>query len=222
MTRQEKGKHCASCNKVVVDLSLYSDKELLDFFKNVNGKICGRVNKYQLNRDISYSEPSRLSYFFKMAFGATLASWLGMITNASAQEKSHPYPVGHINTVTAINSDSTKKAEKTSQVKGRVIDVESKTPIAFANVSVETMDQKSVWSGVTDTAGSFSIAIPQEFLNEQLIVNCSSVGYEGFTSNKKLSGERLTIKLKEEHYKLQGDIMYIKPKDNNNSTTPTK
>lgn len=43
-------RHCDSCAKNVVDFSQMSDDEVLLFFRNSTGNICGRFRKEQMNR----------------------------------------------------------------------------------------------------------------------------------------------------------------------------
>ena len=50
MTPQDKGRFCASCSKQVVDFSLMSDQQVLNYFKNATGKTCGRFANDQLQR----------------------------------------------------------------------------------------------------------------------------------------------------------------------------
>jgi hypothetical protein len=53
MTRTEKGRFCASCQKQVIDFSNKSDREIAMFFKKPStGSVCGRFMEDQLNRDI--------------------------------------------------------------------------------------------------------------------------------------------------------------------------
>lgn len=40
--------HCASCNKHVIDFTTWSDERLIEYFKDPNKKICGRVQLGQL------------------------------------------------------------------------------------------------------------------------------------------------------------------------------
>ncbi|MDR0227451.1 MAG: carboxypeptidase-like regulatory domain-containing protein, partial [Flavobacteriaceae bacterium] len=42
MTPQEKGRHCAVCDKVVVDFSKATKREIIAHIKK-EGKICGRI-----------------------------------------------------------------------------------------------------------------------------------------------------------------------------------
>lgn len=52
MTPKEQGRFCASCSKVVVDFSVMTDRQVLDYFSNYTGSTCGRFANDQLNRVI--------------------------------------------------------------------------------------------------------------------------------------------------------------------------
>ncbi len=83
MTPQDKGRHCESCNKIVVDFSIMSDRQVLEYFKTTTGKTCGRFNNDQLQRPFiePQQKPSKWNYF--------LASILGLIigTKTFAQQR---------------------------------------------------------------------------------------------------------------------------------------
>lgn len=50
MTPEGKGRFCGSCNKQVVDFSLMSDQQVLNYFKQSTGSTCGRFANDQLQR----------------------------------------------------------------------------------------------------------------------------------------------------------------------------
>ncbi len=52
MTPNEKGKHCFSCQKTVVDFTTMTDSQIIHYFQNYQGKTCGRFLETQLNRPI--------------------------------------------------------------------------------------------------------------------------------------------------------------------------
>jgi len=52
MTPVDKGKFCGSCNKQVVDFSLMSDQQVLNYFSTATGKTCGRFAEDQLQREL--------------------------------------------------------------------------------------------------------------------------------------------------------------------------
>ena len=54
MTPKEQGRYCGSCEKIVIDFTKMSDKELLSYFTKATGQpVCGRFANDQLNRRIA-------------------------------------------------------------------------------------------------------------------------------------------------------------------------
>lgn len=45
-------RHCAACDRPIVDFSQKTDREILDVLNQNHGKICGRFNRLQLQRPI--------------------------------------------------------------------------------------------------------------------------------------------------------------------------
>ena len=50
MTPEGKGRFCGSCSKQVVDFSLMSDQQVLNYFSSAESKVCGRFANDQLQR----------------------------------------------------------------------------------------------------------------------------------------------------------------------------
>jgi hypothetical protein len=75
MTTNEKGRHCMACQKTVVDFTMMSDREILDYISKSSSNICGRVGNDQLHRPIPISaqvlNASRTS-FWKFLLPAVL------------------------------------------------------------------------------------------------------------------------------------------------------
>jgi hypothetical protein len=57
MTKAEKGRYCDSCCKEVVDFSIMTDREILNYLSKPRGKTCGNFLPDQLNRAISEPQP---------------------------------------------------------------------------------------------------------------------------------------------------------------------
>lgn len=54
MTPKEQGRYCGSCEKIVIDFTKMSDKELLNYFTKAAGQpVCGHFANDQLNRRIT-------------------------------------------------------------------------------------------------------------------------------------------------------------------------
>ena len=79
MTPSEKGRHCASCQKEVIDFTSKSDKELVEQI-NANSNICGRMRIDQLDREIVLSQKQ------KRSLHSYLAALLIPLAMGTAQE----------------------------------------------------------------------------------------------------------------------------------------
>lgn len=66
MTPMEQGRFCGSCEKIVIDFTKMSDKELLNYFTKAAGQpVCGHFSNDQLNRKIG---PATTSNRFSPAY----------------------------------------------------------------------------------------------------------------------------------------------------------
>src|SRR5689334_1671673 len=85
MTPDEQGRFCGSCQKIVVDFTAMSDKELLDHISKTAGQhACGRFTSHQLNRDIKVTEQKR-RFTWAYVWNFLLATFL--VTKSYAQEQ---------------------------------------------------------------------------------------------------------------------------------------
>ncbi|QJX46893.1 carboxypeptidase-like regulatory domain-containing protein [Hymenobacter taeanensis] len=58
MTPAAQGRHCAACDKVVVDFTRMTDAEIVAFLGQSAGKSCGRFRADQLNRTLGIVAPA--------------------------------------------------------------------------------------------------------------------------------------------------------------------
>ena len=66
MELDEQGRFCKKCEKIVVDFTSMSDKEISRIIteaKNNDKRVCGRLKKSQLNRPLEYCEYNSHRYF---------------------------------------------------------------------------------------------------------------------------------------------------------------
>lgn len=165
MDTAQQGRFCNSCQKNVIDFTIMSDNDLVNFFKKNKGNVCGRFTGDQLNTDIPV--PSKkipwLKYFFTITIPAFLFS---QKTNAQSNEAK-----GKVVCV------ETKKSHllgdiifiATKTISGKVID-EAGKPVAGASVMVKNSSQ-----GVaTDSNGKFTLNLDPA--STQLVI--SAIGTE--------------------------------------------
>lgn len=157
MTQVEKGKFCSSCQKVVIDFTKMSDRDLATFFKKTQDSVCGRFQQAQLNREINI--PRKRIPWVRYFFQFTLPAFLISLKTYAQKEKP---VVQHTNIVSACLSGtvgmvSASAVNKTSKheegmVKGRVVDAKG-NGIAYATVAIKGTTK----AAECDSAGNFSI-----------------------------------------------------------------
>lgn len=56
MTKTDSGRHCASCNKTVVDFTMMSIKEIKTHLTASTGEVCGRFKSLQLEQKSGFEK----------------------------------------------------------------------------------------------------------------------------------------------------------------------
>lgn len=106
MTPVDKGKFCSSCNKQVVDFSLMSDQQVLNYFSTATGKTCGRFDEDQLQRELIPTKiEKKKTWWF-----AALMPLLLFFDKATAQKKN----------VTTLGTPAIIKKDTVRQLMGKV------------------------------------------------------------------------------------------------------
>ncbi|MCB0479007.1 MAG: hypothetical protein KDC84_12640 [Crocinitomicaceae bacterium] len=154
MTPKEQGRYCNACEKIVVDLTKYSDQEIIDFFKQKEYNKCGQLNHSQIDRQlIPHVETSGQ----KIRKGLIAASLLGSVfTFTSAQNH---VPQNYVEIQDQSQADETDTQEKNLleetvlfQIKGKVVDQNGK-PIKDARVVINVDETK------TNKNGEFQLSV---------------------------------------------------------------
>ena len=171
MTSTEQGKHCNNCNKTVIDFSLYSDKELLEFFSKFDNHICGRFNDYQLNRTLSIPEHKRFSGIYKLFFGTALASWFGLIFTGEAKGSN---PVQVEQQATGKKQQASSKDSLKQCIYGVVISYNDKSKIAYAGVYIKEAPECKTTS---DINGRYSLQIPDSLVGKKITITTAIPEY---------------------------------------------
>jgi hypothetical protein len=145
MTPQEQGRFCNACSKVVVDFSVMSDKEILNYISTTNSKMCGRLDQHQLNRDIVHPEFQKNNW--KKYWLTIVASFVLSTSKLSAQIKPSKGTVttnqssfknirDKVAVTMGIIAAPIPKAPDATIIKGRVVD-DQNVPIAGASVFIK-------------------------------------------------------------------------------------
>jgi len=207
MTPNERGRHCGSCNKTVVDFSLFTDKQLVEFFSKITGAVCGRLNNMQVERELVYVEP-RNSFLYKLLFGTTIALGLAGSANANYNpnilplaEQQYPQPAENKNLDSEIAGDTIK------QVSGTVLDSKDNSPLPFAAV-VLLYKGTIVETGTTDIDGNFYFKNFDPASPEDLLIKIAYVGYKDKEIKRVAAKMVIKLDVSELHFISVGAIIY--------------
>ena len=186
MIPEEKGRHCLSCQKTVMDFTQMTDAEILSFFQQKPTGVCGRFRQEQLKPKLT-TETKHLSRWkmYLLAISATLAMKTLLAETTKAQTpveqrepKISPLRVG---TVAYVHD------EERFTVAGKVIDAETKEPIPGVSIAI-----KGTTQGITTNRnGEFQLALLKK---EDILV----ISFFGFLTQeyKALSEQSLFVEMK--------------------------
>lgn len=171
MDAAEQGRFCQSCQKTVIDFSMMTDKEILNYITERKTQLCGRFTRDQLNRTLvpETRTRNRFTYFWNLVIATFLSTGA-----ASAQTGSKP-------TKASSHQDSTRKTDEITVgislppglkwVNGVIKDSKTNRPIPYATVYV-----KGTRSGLsTREDGRFGMNIM--FDEDELVLVVSADGY---------------------------------------------
>ena len=194
MTPQEQGRFCGSCQKIVVDFSVMTDKEVLAYFSKASQHVCGRFSNDQLNKELTPT-PTRKRITWAYVWNVLLASVLVTKTYAQGQLQVKRPPVK-----TTINEKRTMgeyvqiepvNAIIPVKMKGVVLDVQTNQPVSGASINI-----KGTQNGTSaDAAGNFQLPVEKKNTME---LEFSAIGYEPQTMllDKTTSWENVRVLLK--------------------------
>jgi hypothetical protein len=214
MAINETGKHCSSCNKTVIDFSLYTDKELVEFFKTVKGSVCGHMPKYQLNRPLLVTETGRSSFFKKLFLGTAIAGWLGLSDKADAQVTTTPAQTDQMAVVGKVKLTEEKQDTLKGYISLTLFDSQSKQPLRYASVTIQAGSY--IFYSQGDEKGRVKLTILSGMIGSKAVLSISTSNYIYKATEFVIANKPMTKKLyveEEERQMLDGEIMIAPPKD---------
>jgi hypothetical protein len=189
MTPNERGRHCASCNKTVIDFSLYTDKQLIEFFSKVTGNICGRIPAFQLQRQLVYTEPQN-HFLHKLLLGSALT--LGLAGSANANYNPNQKPLIEHYLAQNENANATKPlsgGDTTHYIKGRLLNTANGHEIPNAFISIKGLTEFAK----TDSLGYFKLIVPAEYIIPEITIVVKVEDNTATETNVTVSGKSFPI-----------------------------
>ena len=199
MTKTDKGKFCAMCEKNVIDFSKLTDNEILKIIQGNNKNLCGRFTQTQLNRVLIDTSPQTSPKLYQILAGLLLLS----STDANATENQKTKIENFENetkTPIILENDTIPKTKKQTDftITGKIID-EGKEAIPGASIMLKGNKQVAT---VSNDNGEFSLNIPKKMFRDSIILMISAHIFEDTTfviSKKDLENKQVVfVEMKED------------------------
>ena len=147
------GRHCAACQKTVVDFTEKTDAEILAYLAQAMGDTCGRFGNDQLNRPLLPALVARPASRWHAWLALAFAMW-GLRAGPAAAGARW---AGPSSTVHPPKKTGTKPITVASKLlRGTVRDAATHEPLAGAAIFLKGENR----SAVTDVNGRFSLRLP--------------------------------------------------------------
>lgn len=204
MTPESKGRHCAVCQKCVIDFSKLSDIAVRKELKaNAGKEVCGRFGSHQLERINALENSSSNTTLLKRT--AAVAATVALLSTAGYSQTEHPKPPTQIEIVKGevlgriaqhpfIGEDAIQSTPKKVVLSGRVIDG-ANDPISNATVLVKGTDLKVL----TDEDGYYELVLTSNKRKEVELI---------FTGEWTLSETR-TVVLNQPKIEIEDQVLYL-------------
>ncbi len=152
MSPTDRGRHCAVCQKTVIDFTQQTDEQIVKVFET-NGNLCGRFKKQQLHREVVLNRKSKNSYLSWAASG--LFAFLALNSQrTSAQNKPKIVNTDNLKTP-QIKGKTSSSVLNDRTISGNVTSESDGLPLPGVNVIV-----KGTTKGThTDFDGNFTIRV---------------------------------------------------------------
>lgn len=213
MTQTEKGKHCLSCNKVVIDFSKMNDTEIIEVLKlNKGKKVCGNFYYSQIERPIYVGVVKSRNKWPAIAAMLVAGMFQLMPTSSFAQKETNV--IYYKSSVSIKSSGEANKEINTEPAKDSLItysikisNKENKKIIPGVIVTIE-----KIGSYTTDKNGMISFSIEENKIPDQINIELSVRGYsyEKITiqKNKITKAKKIELWMTKEEEMLRGDVAY--------------
>lgn len=185
MTPTAQGRHCAACNKVVLDFTQKTDAEILAALKQASAP-CGRFRADQLNRTMVAPVAPTPRWRTWLAAAATV--WGLRETATQTVQAQRPAPVrSAVASVAplAVRSPRLEPLSGKAALRGRVVGVNA---AGLANATVQ-LTNTSIHA-VTAADGSFVLALPNN-VETIVVFTVSAPGYHTLQMAVLLESELL-------------------------------
>lgn len=165
------GKYCAECEKEIIDFTKMSSNEMEKWFLSSKGKICGRINRTQLE---FFNQPLETkNKIGSVACKILMAACLTFMANLKASASIVIHESSKVDSKLNQSQDYASSLRPDSLVKitGIIKDIDDKLPIQGVAVSVKNANI----TVFTDNEGRFTLKVPLG--KDEVTIVCNFIGY---------------------------------------------
>lgn len=174
MTPAEQGRFCHSCQHQVIDFSKMTDAQIVSYLSKQQGRVCGRMLNFQMNRNLLPPKVETISWWRKMVAFVIFVFSFGTL---KAQETTTQEPIAE-----TVLTDSIPPVQKTDSsqmklitIRGKIVDKTDKEPMFGCRVMLAGSEEKAV----SDFDGKFVITVNKEINDtSQLVLLIRNLGQE--------------------------------------------
>lgn len=216
MSPREEGRFCFSCNKTVVDFTGMTDQEILGWFANSQGVVCGRFRGGQLQREllpvavpVLPRKGIKMGWWHFLLAGLLVSSKVsaqtGIANPAVSQRDSTAVNGAHSIGKVLIGGSHSLKGELPDTLQGRLISESNGEGVVTASIVIDRHHQVR-----TDLNGYFFIA--RQSLAGKNKLTIYAIGYEvreiNIRKTWKNAGEKV-ISIKLDQHVLTGAVAIV-------------
>jgi hypothetical protein len=172
MQPQQGCRYCSSCAKTVTDFTEMRDTEILNFLSHQKGEVCGRLKLSQTQRVLTLRH-------HHSSWQRAVALLLPALIGVSAAQAQKTFSELKTEMVCDTKNDSIPVQSQAFDIhencarRFKVIDADSKEPLAFCNISCSN----GQYGVVSDPEGNFTFEKVQAPLHLNDTITINYVGY---------------------------------------------
>lgn len=188
MNLEEKGYHCLSCSKHLIDFRGKKNEEIHALIKQSKQEVCGVFHKHQVDYKVSTVTFSKVN----QRIGLSLLGILGFL-GPVLQSCETP-----AEDVTVKKQHAFNNLKFPMLIKGTLVDEKTNKPLAYSSIQI-LQNGKVMLSGKTDKSGNFELTIQEDDLKSEVFdLAYSSKGHISDTLkaqkiSKIKSGEKIKL-----------------------------
>lgn len=214
MTPAAQGRHCAACQKVVVDFTHFTDAELLAYLGQPNKTTtCGRFRAEQLGRPLRPAAAAATVSRWRAWLAAAVAVW-GLREVAAPAVRAQVSLEQREPNISTISLTMGLVAQPPVVVRGVVRDTDGPLPgvtIVLAGTQL---------GALSDANGRFELLVPPAAVAMHQKLTISYIGYETLQTALLSQNQPLHIVLQPDQRALSGEVVIVDTRSSHPWYTP--